>query len=230
MIMSVLEAPLLDQTRDRASFYSFVNLHFLELPDELFVASLREADFISALESLGQSPEVHREINKGASLMASYLNETVNCSNRELANQLGMDRTRLYRGVSPTYGPVPPYEALWIDKNRDSDLMPEIARIYQASGFVLKEDIQERLDYIGIQLSYMEQLAIKEIGAREAGNKEDVRAVLGSEKAFIQDHLGKWTPGFVMSALEHVRTDFYRGHLLMLRGFMEQEKEVLGKL
>ncbi len=224
MTISRREAPLLDLTRARASFYSFVNLHFLELPDELFAASLREAAFISALESLGQSHEVHREITKGASLMRNYLNETESLSHRELAKQLGMDRTRLYRGVSPTYGPVPPYEALWIGKDRNADVLPELAGIYQASGFGLQEDVKERLDYIGIQLSYMEQLVTKESEAREAGHKEEAQGILDREKAFLQDHLGQWTPGFVTSALEHARTDFYRGHLRMLQGFIEQEK------
>ncbi len=230
MTISRAEERLLDLTRARASFYGFVNLHFMELPDERFAASLREAEFISALESLAQSHDVHREIARGVSLMGSYLTATGNCPPRELSQQLGVDRTRLYRGVSPTYGPVPPYEALWIGKNRGSDVLPEMAGIYQSSGFALQEGIQERLDYIGVQLSYMEQLATREIETREAGRKEEVRAVLTCEKAFLEDHLGKWIPSFVKSALERAQTDFYRGHLYMLQGFIEQEREVMDKL
>ncbi len=228
MTISRLAPSLLDLARTRASFYNFVNLHFLELPDERFAASLREADLLSALESLEKNHEVHRKINKGASLMSGYLRETASCSNRELAKQLGLDRTRLYRGVSPTYGPTPPYEALWTSKDSNSDVLPELAEIYQASGFAFQEGVQERLDYIGIQLSFMEQLVTREIEAREAGNQEELQAVLTCEKAFLKGHPGQWTPGFVTSALEQAQTDFYRGHLHMLQGFIEQEKDLLG--
>ncbi|MDZ4245552.1 MAG: hypothetical protein U1D67_00360, partial [Dehalococcoidia bacterium] len=71
-------------------------------------------------------------------------------------------------------------------------------------------------------------LVTKEIEARLAGNKVEVQAVLTCEKGFLQDHLGKWASGFVTSALAQARTDFYRGHLHMLQGFIEQEKEVMG--
>jgi TorA maturation chaperone TorD len=50
---------------------------------------------------------------------------------------------------------------------------------------------------------------------------------LDHEREFIRNHLGKWVPSFVVSALDHAQTNFYRGHLHMLKGYIEQEKEML---
>jgi len=106
-------------------------------------------------------------------------------------------------------------------------VLQEIARIYMESGFALRADVRERIDYIGIQLNYLERLVMREIAAREAGDKEEIQMALDHEREFIRDHLGKWVPGFVSSALAYAQTNFYRGHLHMLKGFIEQEKEML---
>lgn len=230
MSLSPLLAQPVAVTEARASFYVFVNIHFLELPDAQFSSNLREAEFRSVLEVLRQSNEVHREITTGASLMSAFLHETRDLEQGELVKRLGLDRTRLYRGISPEYGPIPPYEALWTGKRRDSLLLQELARTYREGGFILKADIQERPDYIGIQLHYLERLLMKEISAREAKNEVAAQAALNEEKEFLQEHVGTWLSDFVASALEHAQTDFYRGHLHMLRGFIEQERKMLGSL
>ncbi len=218
----------MEAARARASFYNFITIHFLELPDEAFAGALREAAFASALEELEHNPEVPQSIVQGAALMRAYLTKTAVLSAGELARQLGLDRTRLYRGISPGYGPVPPYEALWTGKGRDSAFLQEMARSYREGGFILGGNVQERLDYLGVQLHYLERLVIKETEAWERGNEEAARTVRNREREFLHDHPGRWVPDFVASALTHAQTDFYRGHLHQLAGFLEGEKEVLG--
>jgi TorA maturation chaperone TorD len=215
---------LTDVAKARASFYAFLSIHFTELPDESFAAALRNQEFDRVLEELELSKGVHPEIAGGASLMRAYLKIARSIDDGELAKRLGKDRTRLYRGVSPHHGPVPPYEALWIGRDKESRVLQEMAGIYGQSGFVLKAHVRERLDYIGIQMNYLERLVMDEVSAREADDKEMVDRVLGQEREFIWNHLGKWVPKFVLSALDHAPIDFYRGHLHMLKGFIEQEK------
>jgi TorA maturation chaperone TorD len=212
----------------RLAFYVFLNVHFMELPGEEFVHLLRKKEFLFVLEELGENDTVHPEIIKGASLMRAYLSNTAACTDAEVAVRLGVDRTRLYRGISPDYGLPPPYECLWTGKSKDPRMLQDMARIYHEGGFTLQADAEERLDYIGIQLSYLERLVMKEIAARESGDEGTVRVAMDCERRFIRDHVSLWVPNFVSSALDHAQTDFYRGHLYMLRGFIEQEKEVLG--
>jgi putative dimethyl sulfoxide reductase chaperone len=221
---------LTDAAKARASFYAFLNIHFTELPDESFMAALRNQAFDSVLKELDLSEEVHPEIAEGASLMRSYLFSAKDLGDKEIVNRLGVDRTRLYRGVSSRHGPTPPYEALWIGPDKEPSVLQEMAGIYAQSGFVLKVDLRERLDYIGIQLNYLERLVMNEISAREAGDEELAQESLAQERSFLENHLGKWVPAFVSSALGYAQTDFYRGHLRMLIGFIEQEKSTVSKL
>lgn len=224
------EQCLAETAEARASFYWFINLHFLDLPDEQFVGSLRDAEFHSVLEALSKSADAHQEIVAGAALMRGYLDATRDCDLRELAKRLGVDRTHLYRSVTPQTDVAPPYEALWTGKGRDTDLLHELARVYREGGFTLKEDVHDRPDYIGIELNFMERLVLKEISARGAGEETTLQSLLKDQRDFLVNHVGRWVPDFVSSALGQAQTDFYRGHLQMLKGFVEQEKEVLGRI
>ena len=222
---------LIDESKARASFYAFLNIHFRHLPDQLFASELRKEPFRAALRDLEENTEVRPEIARGAALMESYLKEVKGLDARAMAERLGVDRTRLYRGVSPGYGPSPPYEALWVQKEGDlTALLQRISRAYADGGFILKNDVRERVDYIGIQLDYIEQLVLKEISARESGEEEAVQRLLNHQNAFMREHLGQWVPRFVASALTFARTDFYKGHLHMLNGFIEEEGERLASL
>ena len=218
----------LERAKMRASFYAFLNIHFTDLPNEPFTRELRKEEVSSVLHDLGQEMKMRPEIVRGASLMEAYLKETKEVDARDLAERLGVERTRLYRGVSPNFGPAPPYEALWVEKAGDlTELLQRISRTYAEGGFALRDDVHERVDYIGIQLDYVEQLVLKEISARESEDGKGVENVLHHQSTFLQEHLVKWVPRFVSSALGHARLDFYKGHLHLLNGFIEEESEFL---
>jgi len=215
-------------SRARASFYAFLNIHFTHLPDERFSREMRGEGFRAALRGLERDHRVHPDIALGAGKMEAFFKETRDLDVRDLAERLGVDRTRLYRGVAPGYGPVPPYQALWTEKGEDlATLLQRISRTYAEGGFAFREGVHERVDYIGIQLDYLEQLVLKEISAREAEEASAVRMALDRQKAFFGAHVSPWVPDFVSSALTCARTDFYRGHLHMLKGFVEEEREIL---
>jgi TorA maturation chaperone TorD len=217
--------------RARASFCTFVNIHFTHLPNEPFVQFLRKNHFFDALAELKQSEEVPLEIAKGAEFMLSFLNSTKDLVPKEMAKSLGLDRTQLYRGISPNIGPSPPYETLWTDNRVDCrDLLKKISRVYHNFGYTPAINTHERLDYIGIELDYFGHLIQKEVLHREALDVEAARNIMTLQDVFLRDHLNRWAPEFIRKALTFVRTDFYRGHLHMLNGFIEEEKEVLKQL
>lgn len=218
-------------TKARASFYAFVNIHFTHLPDTHFINNVRNEEFRGTLDDLKQNDQVHTGIANGAALMQTFLSSTVDLTVEELKEKLGVDRTRLYRGISPNIGPPPPYEALWMGNHSDStELLQKIAGIYNMGGFRLHVDTNERLDYIGLELDFMEQLIQKEISARETVHTAEVRSMIGIEENFLRGHLGQWVPKFIAKALKYSDTDFYRGHMHMLNGLIEEEKKVLKML
>jgi putative dimethyl sulfoxide reductase chaperone len=212
--------------RARASMFAFLNIHFNNLPDQTFVKHIRSDHFASALKDLQGDETLGTDTVTGAGLMQSYLHSTVNMNSTELSDALGVDRTRLYRGLSPSYGPPPPYEAVWSKTERSvTAVLQSVSGIYQADGMTVSPNAKDRLDYVGVELDYLYQLAMREAQAWDAGEQERASGLLDRQDAFLREHLGQWIPAFVEKALTQAGTDFYRGHLMMLRGFLVQEQE-----
>jgi len=209
--------------RARAAFSSFLNIHFNVLPDEKFVRQMRQKEITSMLQLLPKDASVHEDIAAGAALMGKFLQETLDAKPAELSEKLGVDRTRLYRGVSPTYGPPPPYEMVWSKSWIDVSLLQALAAIYRENGLAPSTEVVDRLDYIGLELEFIHTLAMRETEAREAAKTEKASDLLLVQKQFFCEHLEPWVPNFVNKALEDAKTDFYSGHLLMLRGFISDQ-------
>jgi TorA maturation chaperone TorD len=210
----------------RASLCRFLNVPFTTLPDLGFVERIRGSEFVSALGALAGDEVVHSDVAAGASLMLGYIRSTMEMEEGKLLEELGVDRTRLYRGVAPGYGPPPPCEAVWSPRASDSAaVLRELAEIYREAGMALSPEARERLDYIGVEMEYHQQLAMREAEAWEAGEGEKARGLLDRQAEFLGRHVGLWAPHFVEKALSMAETDFYRGHLMMLRGFLAGELE-----
>ena len=216
--------------RARAAFSSFLTIHFTALPDEKFVRQMRHKEVTSMLQVLPKDESVNEDIATGASLMGKFLQETREDKPAQLSEKLGVDRTRLYRGVSPSYGPPPPYEMVWSRNWTDVSLLQALAAIYRENGLVPSTEVVDRLDYIGLELEFMHALAMRETAAREAGETEKAGSLLEVQKQFFHDHLEPWVPSFVEKALEYVKTDFYNGHLLMLRGFIVEQRKIFSTI
>ena len=135
----------------------------MNLPDEVFIQQLRSDEFIQALENVEPEENLPSDLIAGAGLMKNYLLEHSELPGKEMSERLGIDRTRLYRGVSPTYGPPPPFEAVWRpDQANTTALLQQIAELYHRSGLAQSPEAHERLDYIGIELAFIEYLASEE--------------------------------------------------------------------
>lgn len=216
--------------RTRAAFNSFLSVHFTSLPDVAFVERMRHGDLTTMLDALVNDESVQGDIATGAALMRDYLTKTRNDDAAELSQALGVDRTRLYRGLSPTYGPPPPYELVWSKTKPDISLLVELAGTYREMGMSPSPEIVERMDYIGVELDFMRELALREATDWESNSPESARKLLQVQDTFMNEHLKDWVPLFVDEVLKQTQSDFYRGHLLMLRGFVASEREELTSL
>ncbi|MFH0810978.1 MAG: molecular chaperone TorD family protein [Pseudomonadota bacterium] len=217
---------LAEMARARASILAFLNLHFTTLPDAAFVEHVRGQEYTAALEALAADDSLPADMTTGAGLMLGFIRSTAGTEASRFSDVLGVDRTRLYRGVSPTYGPPPPYEAVWSKRVTNvASTLQEIAGIYRQSGMVVSPEAKERQDSIGVELDYLNQLALREAEAWEAGQTKQARGLLEAQTAFLVAHVGDWAPAFVEKALTKAETDFYRGHLTMLRGFLASERD-----
>ena len=211
----------------RIAFYSFLNLHFSTLVDAAFVTRLRNGELNAVLEALTQDETEDEDIRAGASLMLEYLENSRYVSLAKLTEELGVDRTRLYRGAAKGYGPPPPNEMVWSKDTGDFGVLQTIARFYREAGMQPSTEVKERLDYISVELDFMRELAQKEMLAWQSGDMMEATDLLEKQRQFMRDHVAAWVPDYIEEAFKHVNTDFYRGHLLMLRGFIQGETQRL---
>jgi TorA maturation chaperone TorD len=218
---------LVEAAQARATFISFLNLHFTTLLDAAFVTRLRSEELSSVLEALAHDEANGEEVVAGAQLMLAYLERNRKMDLARLTEELGVDRTRLYRGVAKGYGPPPPNEMVWSKVEGDFSVLQAVARFYREAGLEPSSEIKDRVDYIGVELAFLGELAQKEAQAWALGEMETAVHLLETQRNFVNDHVSQWTPYYIESALEHVKTDFYRGHLLMLRGFIQAEQQRL---
>ncbi len=214
----------------RADFYSFLNLHFSTIPDVGFVQKLYDGEVLAALQALVQDDQVEPGISEGASLMVRFLEDHRVLDEAKLSEILGVDRTRLYRGVAQGYGPPPPYEMVWSKTFKGFEALQAVAGKYRESGLEPSEDAKERVDYIGLEMEFMRELALREASAWEAGDEETAQAQLTAQYEFLNQHLGSWAPLFIAKALAVSETDFYRGHMKMVDAYLSAQKEQLDQL
>lgn len=225
------EQELAEIAKTRATFLAFLNVHFTTLPDATFVQRIRSDEFLSVLQALAGDEMLSADLTTGAALMRDYVRATLDMAVPQLSDALGVDRTRLYRGVSPQYGPPPPNEAVWIKSNDSvSAVLVAIAEVYRQSEMAVAPSAHERLDYIGVELDFHYQLAQCEADAWLAGDSIKARGLLKRQAGFIREHLLQWVPAYIAKALTMVETDFYRGHLKMVGAFLVEEQARLEQL
>jgi TorA maturation chaperone TorD len=216
--------------KGRMAFYSLLNVHFTTLPNESFVEQIRGGDFVAMLNSIIDDESSSQDLIASATLMRDYIDKTRADAVLDLSEKLGVDRTRLYRGVAPGYGPPPPYESVWNPAGEGTAVLQAVAGIYRVAGLARSPEATERVDYIGVELDYMREMAKREAEAWESGASQLAQESLKAQHYFMIEHLGAWVPAFVGKALEQVETDFYKGHLLMLRTFIAEDQERLQAL
>ena len=145
-----------------------------------------------------------------------------------LSETLGVDRTKLYGGIAPNYGPPPPYEAVWgTNQDTNTTILHNLLQFYNKSGLDLTAELKKRPDDITTELEFQRQLILLEEESWRNDTIEIKQELIHQQFAFLTNHLLAWIPRFIDEALPQAQTDFYRGHLIMLRGLLADEEDYL---
>jgi TorA maturation chaperone TorD len=212
----------IEEAQARAGMFGFLAALYNQRPDVDLVRRLRTVgieSFVRMTEEENASPD----LVQGLSEMAQFIEATKDQSEEEVEQILGVDWTRLFRGISPNYGPTPPYEGVYQAGQRDPvEVLQQVNAIYHENGVTIGEDSPNRPDYIGLELDFLRFLAEREAQAWEQGDEELAFGYADKGKSFFEEHLGGWVWTFCEQALEHARTDFYRGFLRLTKGIMTE--------
>ncbi len=148
---------------------------------------------------------------------------------------LAVEHTRLFGGISPAYGPPPPYETVQRGAGvaEPAELAVAVANCYADAGL---DPVDEAVpaDHLGIELKFIALLCHREMEAWQRGRHADAARALGLQREFLDSHLLGWAPRYWRFVQAHARHDFFRSvAALSLKAVSEDRallEEMLGTL
>jgi putative dimethyl sulfoxide reductase chaperone len=229
MTISLRELTRLAELRNRV--YGFLAYIYTQLPDRSFVAKLTDHSLLSALDGLAPE-EMPQDIAEGLLLLKGYLAAIGEPVPEQLETELAVERTRLLRGLRPGYGPPPPYESVYLGAKGTPQMQATMAVdvAYAAEGMSLSERTRDQPDFIGFELDFLRHLTQREADAWEGGRCQEAVQAIKRERAFLEEHAGRWIPRFCELMDREARVDFYKGVARITKGFLEGELEDVGRL
>lgn len=143
---------------------------------------------------------------------------------------------KLEREYMQTFGHTmskecPPYEAEYNQSHifQKSQTLADIGGFYRAFGLELAPNLNDRLDYIGVELEFMQFLCLKEAYAVTRGHSQEQLALCREAQAkFLKEHLDQWVLGFTGALEEKAQGSFYAALGGLLRSFLIFEMQGAG--
>lgn len=202
------------------------------LPNTDFVTMLMNQDvrslFTSATVNCASSDLQQKELEQGIQALELFRKQAGEANRDELITRLGVDRTRLYRGLKRGYGPPPPYESVYQGSHTVmAGSALQVKRVYSDRGYRPPPIGNEPPDYVGIELDFLRFLCCEEAAAWRSRDKDKAQDYINTEYDFINNHVGSWVPRFCDEVLTHAREDFYRGIAMLTKIYVVLEAERL---
>ena len=219
----------LEVLRNRAGMFGFLGSLFNHRVDADFVRRLRGAGIRSLLVD-ERTESILPGIGLGLDEMSGFIQAADQKTDKEIEQELAVDWTRLFRGVSSKYGPPPPFEGLYVKSGtKNSQVLETVLRCYRENGLSPDPAFQNRPDYIGMELDFLGLLSEREARALEKGDVSKACGYLKTVRSFLLEHLGNWCGDFCDRAIVHAKTGFYRGALQMTKGIVSGEVAKAGQ-
>lgn len=188
-----------------------------------------------------QSPDEHtiEKFQHSADLAADVfpeINQPENPNGQsENIETLKVDHARLF--VGPFSLLAPPYGSMYLDHTEHlmTDSSMDVQQWYLAEGMDVA--IHEVPDHIRIELEFMYYLIYKDLQKHTPDpvtekilEMEPVDlSYIEKQQEFLQNHLGKWIPGFVKKVVEQSGTKFYKELAKLTAGFIKADIKFLQK-
>ena len=126
-----------------------------------------------------------------------------------------------------------PYETFY---TRDDQMIETgganpVTDMYSAYDFMVDFEVARTLsaDHIGVELEFMHHLATAELKAEEEGDVEAVKELRRVEHEFLNKHLLRWAPLYLINMKYEARTPLYFDGAEMALEYMLSDNEYLTK-
>lgn len=205
----------------RSKAYSMLAMFYLKRPTREFLEMMSKG-----------SPQLEGVDEEIAEALRTIRKEVLKADNLEdYTLRLGVEFTRLFRGVKEGYSPPPPYESVYRGEGRLYGYYTlQVIEAYRKAGYYPGEEHLSPPDYISAELEFMAYLAQREATAWRKGNVSDARRLLKMEKEFLAEHLLLWVPEFCKRVEEQAKESFYKAVARLTKRFLKLDYEAIKEL
>lgn len=201
----------MQNTKARSNIYALLSRVLLQELDEKTLMMIKSdeniLDFFPTLKEWKPLSEVPNE-----KLLQEYLNpDFVNLSLLHLI----------------------PYETFYTreDQKIETGGANPVTDMYSAYNFMVDFEVARTIsaDHIGVELEFMHHLVEAEIKALEENDAEAAKELRGIQSEFLNKHLLKWAPLYLINVKYEARTPLYYDAADMALEFMLSDNEYLAK-
>lgn len=188
-------------------------------PEREWLQALDEGDIFTEAPFAEQQPDVI----KGLEALQTWFDAHPGELDDEALTALKVDYARLFIGTTEQMLAYP-WESVYVNDTPFLFLENtiEVREWYHRYGLEVINFQKEPDDFIGFEFSFLAHLSRLGVEAIEAGDTEGLAALIEAQHDFLSEHLMRWGFEWANRALEHARTDLYRGVILLSRGTLAE--------
>ncbi len=197
--------------------YGFLSYAHSVLPTSEFIDEMsNEANygiFYSLIRDETVSSQIRYEIECGLQSIKDFNKRDHRRQNfpSMRIQTLAIERSRLYHGVTPTYGPLPPYESVYRGQPVMGSIALEVKSLYEEFDYHLPGINIEPPDSLGSELGFMNHLFMGKAKAMREGDQRRIIYYLDAESCFLSEHLLLWAPAFCSEVIYCSNLNLYQG-------------------
>jgi TorA maturation chaperone TorD len=126
-------------------------------------------------------------------------------------------------------GSYPLYESIHLHGRYLAPPADKVESQYQRAGFDYRKRYPSLFpDHAGIEFLFIASLLEGYIAAIKSGDEPLAAGYVLEKDKFLNEHIGKWFPGYAEKARDLTDNRFYRAVLEMTAGFVQSEMETAG--
>ncbi len=212
--------------REKAKLFHFLAGIYNHQPDHDLAVNLKSFG-TQQIQHLVENAQENSQVVEGFSALSEYIYQIQDLGVEKIKEDLAVDWTRLFRGVSPDYGPKPPYESVYRaegkeDQSQMTKVLSSLMAEYQQERVVINRENRNRPDYIGLELGFVGYLLDQADRAEDQENFEESQVYAQRAAQFITNHLETWIYRYIKEAEKYVETGFFRGVMLITEGVVRE--------
>lgn len=201
----------MQNTKARANIYALISRVLLQELDENMLNIIKEDENILEFFPTLKDWEPFNKV-KNSELLEEYFNSDF--ANISLLHLI-------------------PYETFYTreDQKIETGGANPVTDIYSAYNFMVDYGVARTIsaDHIGVELEFMHHLAEAELKAMEDKNENAVKELREVQKEFLNRHLLKWAPMYLINVKFEARTPLYYDAADMALEFILSDNEYLVK-